>query len=134
MDKQGMSPVKIVGIAVVVIIAALFVVAMLVPFCQPRVKNYAVMAVAALRSMSTAAENYKYVNHAYPAAIAELLKGQPPYLDRDICQEGTPAYQYRCDFTASGYVLQASPVGEYRKDRRNKVYTIKTGGVLTPAQ
>lgn len=88
-------------------------------------------ALATLKFISTALENYaKDKAGVYPASLSVLTQTKPPYLDKDfIKQSPLKGYNYNCPMLeSSGYSCYASPVKCKLTGRI--VYTIKTGSLF----
>ena len=130
MFEKKMKPRDIVGIVVIVLVGAFLALVNSVRLENPPREIKATAAKSTLRSLSTAAENFKTSGGAYPQAMADLLTGNPPYVGTDYCKKGTKGYRYKCHFSADGYTIVATPMG--KPDRINKVFTITTGGILSP--
>ena len=89
------------------------------------------VALATLKSISTALENYaKDNNNTFPSGLPILTKTTPAYLDRDYIS-GSPVkgYNYSCSrLDAAGYSCSATPVK--CKLTGKLIYNIITGGSL----
>ncbi len=85
-----------------------------------------------LKLFSTAIENFaKDHNGAYPAAISELLKNQPAYIDRDYITNPSnkKGYIYACPrMEPAGYRCLATPVRCGLTGKRS--YQVTTGGAF----
>jgi hypothetical protein len=85
-----------------------------------------------LKLFSTAVENFaKDHNGAYPAAISELLKSQPAYIDRDYITNPSnrKGYIYACPrLEPTGYRCSATPVRCGLTGKKS--YQVTTGGAF----
>lgn len=85
-------------------------------------------ALATLKLISTALENYAKDNHGvFPLSLSVLIQTTPPYLDRDYIGESPiKGYNYTCPkLEPSGYSCGARPVKCNITGKT--IYTINTG-------
>ncbi len=88
-------------------------------------------AVATLKLMSTAMENYARDNNGlYPESIQVLLEATPPYLDRDyVSAVPEKGYSFSCSVvTPKGYSCEGVPTRCALSGDMS--YLVSTGGVL----
>jgi len=88
-------------------------------------------ASAALKSISTALENYAQDHQqAFPQNLALLTQTIPPYLDQDYLNESSiGGYQFSCSrLDDSGYSCSAIPIKCNITGR--EIFTVTTGAVM----
>ena len=88
-------------------------------------------AVAALKLISIALENYAKDNKGvFPGTLGSLIKTSPPYLAKDyISQSAIKGYIYNCSrLEPEGYNCSAVPTRCAVTGK--KVFTVSTGGSL----
>ena len=131
--SQGFTLVEImIVVAIIALLAAIAIPNLL----RAKMSANDALAKATLRSLSTASEAYATTNSGnYPADEAALTGATPPYLNKSYCQynaanNSLSGFYYTCTFGSSSYSFVATPgtVGT----SGTAVYTITTGGVLTP--
>jgi len=83
-------------------------------------------ALANLKIISAAVENYVAARDAYPTAEANLTGANPPYLNKAYCGLINQGYTYNCTFQNNGYTLTATPTSCGGSGSRT--YTVTTGG------
>ena len=93
------------------------------------------LARSTLKTISTALESYAGYSQqgTYPAAIADLVTPNPPFLSRNyIADSPIRGYNYTCDtLGAGGYDCSAAP--EVCNQTGSKTYTVTTGCIFTEA-
>lgn len=84
-----------------------------------------------LSSLSSATEIY-YASEsgAYPASMADLTSSTPPYMNVDYCDTTSHGFSYACTNSRTDYTYAATPT--FIGLTGTTVYTISTGGILTP--
>ncbi len=85
-------------------------------------------AQAALKSISTAMENYFSINSQYPSATTDLTAVNPPYLNNDFFTGVHNGYAFTSTLSTYEYSIVATPQGS---NFGTRTFTISTGGVLT---
>ena len=88
-------------------------------------------ASVALKSISTALQNYAEDHgEVFPQALSALIETDPAYLDKDyLHQTSIAGYNFSCSrLDASGYSCSATPIKCNSTGR--EIYTITTGGVM----
>jgi len=86
------------------------------------------LAQSTLRTISTALETYATVNMGdYPESMEDLINADPPYINKDYCEELISHYKYECELTKKSYLITASSDSQ-RPDK--KIFSIMTGAVL----
>jgi prepilin-type N-terminal cleavage/methylation domain-containing protein len=124
----------LVEIMIVVGIIALLAAIAIPNLLRSRVTSSEANAQAVLKTMSTAAETYASANSGnYPANIAALTGGNPPYLNRDYTAAGLVLQGYSftaaaADNDATKYQYIASPQGTFLGKAR--FYRVSTGGQM----
>ena len=127
-NKKGLS---FVTIMIIIALSALGLRIMIEQVMRMTVAQNESSALASLKLISTAIENYaKDSQGNFPSNLTVLTKTSPPYLDQDyIAKSSIKGYSYSCtQFGVSGYSCSASPV---KCGITGKLaYTITTGGAL----
>jgi len=129
MNKKGFTLVEImIVVAIIALLAAIAIPNLL----RARMSANDAAAQAALRSLSTSSETYATANSGtYPGDITSLTGASPPYMSRNYCTGSFSGYTYGCSgMTSGGYTFTATPVTVGTSG--TTIYTITTGGVLTP--
>ena len=88
-------------------------------------------ASVALKSISTALQNYAEDHgEVFPQALSALIETDPAYLDKDyLHQTSIAGYNFSCSrLDASGYSCSATPIKCNSTGR--EIYIITTGGVM----
>jgi type IV pilus assembly protein PilA len=128
--EQGFTLVEImIVVAIIALLAAIAIPNLL----RARMTSNDALAKATLRAISTAAESFGTANNGnYPGNESSLVGATPPYLNTAYCANSPLAgYNYDCTtMSTGGYVITATPVT--LGSTGSTVYTITTGGVLTP--
>ena len=128
--EQGFTLVEImIVVAIIALLAAIAIPNLL----RARMTSNDALAKATLRAISTAAESFGTANNGnYPGNESSLTGAVPPYLNKAYCANSPLAgYNYNCaTMSSAGYTITATPVA--LGSTGSTVYTITTGGVLTP--
>ena len=128
--EQGFTLVEImIVVAIIALLAAIAIPNLL----RARMTSNDALAKATLRAISTAAESFGTANNGnYPGNESSLTGATPPFLNTAYCAKSPLAgYNYNCSaMSSSGYTVTATPVT--LGSTGSTVYTIATGGVLTP--
>lgn len=89
------------------------------------------LAQVNLKLLSTALENYAKDNKGvYPANIEQLIKNNPPYLERNyLAVASVRGYEYDCQrLDPAGYNCTAQPIDCKLSGKTN--YSVSTGGLI----
>ncbi|MBL7081201.1 MAG: prepilin-type N-terminal cleavage/methylation domain-containing protein [Candidatus Omnitrophica bacterium] len=123
----------LVEIMIVVAIVALLAAIAIPNLLRARVNANESNAQATLKTISTACESYAAANNGnYPTAMTDLTKAKPAYLNEDYTAAARHGYAYACGtLKITGYSCTATPSN--CGTTGTKVYTIKTGAVLSSA-
>ena len=63
-------------------------------------QSYDALAKATLRTLSTASETYATANMGkYPAEMPELTQADPPYLNKDYCDQEISGFRFACEMS-----------------------------------
>ena len=127
-NKSGFTLVEImIVVAIIALLAAIAIPNLL----RAKLSANDALAKATLRSISTASESFGTANNGqYPSDITSLTGATPAYLNSAYCATTLSGYTYDCTFATTGYTVSATPVTVGSSG--TTVYTIVTGGVLTP--
>ena len=129
LNRKGFTLVEImIVVAIIALLAAIAIPNLL----RAKMSANDALAMGTLRTMSTASETYATANNgSYPLQITSLTNATPPYMSRNYCTSTFSGYTYNCNgFAAGGYTITATPTAVGTSG--TTVYTITTGGVLTP--
>ena len=129
MNKKGFTLVEImIVVAIIALLAAIAIPNLL----RAKMTSNDALAKATLRAISTAAESYGTANNGnFPVDETSLVGATPPYLNTAYCAKSPIAgYNYGCTMTSAGYSITGTPISI--GSTGSTVYTITTGGVLTP--
>jgi prepilin-type N-terminal cleavage/methylation domain-containing protein len=128
--EQGFT---LVEIMIVVAIIALLAAIAIPNLFHARMSSNDALAKATLRAISTAAESFSTSNGGnYPGNETSLIGAAPPYINTSYCTALPIAgFVYDCNgMNISGYAITATP--SILNQTGSAVFTITTGGVLTP--
>ncbi|MFA5089164.1 MAG: prepilin-type N-terminal cleavage/methylation domain-containing protein [Candidatus Omnitrophota bacterium] len=121
----------LVEIMIVVAIIALLAAIAIPNLLRAKISANDALAKSTLRSLSTASETFATANTGnYPGNITSLTGATPPYINTPYCSSTASGYTFACTFNAGHYTFTATPVTVGTSG--TTVYTITTGGVLTP--
>jgi type IV pilus assembly protein PilA len=121
----------LVEIMIVVAIIALLAAVAIPNLLRAKISANDALAKATLRTLSTSSESFAKDNAGnYPGDMASLTGATPPYLNQAYCGMTISGFTFVCTFLPGSYVITATPVAVGTSG--STVYTISTGGVLTP--
>lgn len=128
--NQGFTLVEImIVVAIIALLAAIAIPNLL----RAKISANDALAQSTLRTLSTSSETYATANNGnYPLNMSSMTGATPAYLQEDFCDGvARSGYTFACtSMTAGGYTFTASPVTVGTSG--TTVYTVSTGGVLTP--
>ena len=132
MERLNRKGFTLVEIMIVVAIIALLAAIAIPNLLRAKMSANDALAMGTLRTISTSAETYATANSGnYPLQITSLTNATPPYMSRNYCTSTFSGYTYSCSgFAVGGYTITATPTTLGTSG--TTVYTITTGGVLTP--
>ena len=121
----------LIELLIVVAIIALLAAIAIPNLLRAKISANDALAKSTLRSLSTASETFATAtNGNYPANVAALTGATPPYINKAYCASVQSGFSYTCSFDVGGYTYTATPVTVGTSG--TTVYTITTGGVLSP--
>ena len=128
LNQRGFTLVEImIVVAIIALLAAIAIPNLL----RAKMSANDALAKATIRSISTASESYATANSGnYPGDETSLTGASPAYLNKAYCGQTISGYNFACTFGSATYQVVASPVTVGTSG--TTVYTITTGGVLTP--
>jgi len=128
-NRKGLG---FIAIMIIIALVALFLRVGIEQLMQINIAQNESSAVASLKLISTALENFAKNNHGvFPSSISVLTSSRPAYLESDyFTQSSLKGYSYNClRVDTSGYSCVASP--SKCRITGKQVFTITTGGSLT---
>ena len=131
MKKLNKSGFTLVEIMIVVAIIALLAAIAIPNLLRAKLSSNDALAKATLRAMSTSTESFATANSGnYPGAMASLTGATPAYINTNYCSQTLSGFAYACSNGSGYYTYVATPVTVGTSG--STVFTISTGGVLTP--
>jgi prepilin-type N-terminal cleavage/methylation domain-containing protein len=106
--RKGFTLVEImIVVAIIVLLAAIAIPNLL----RARVNANEAAAVAALQTISSAAQSYRSANPAYPKTLDSLYSGiTPPYIDSTLGGGEKQGYKFTLDGYTNTFSAEAWPV------------------------
>lgn len=130
--NKGLS---FVAIMIIIAISALLLRVIVERIIKINITQDESNALATLKLISTALENYAKDNKgAFPSEFSALINAKPAYLDQDyIGKPSIKGYAFDCQsLTPTGYFCQAIPIKCMLTG--NTIYTVTTGNLLVSEQ
>ena len=131
LNKKGFT---LVEILIVVAIIALLAAVAIPNLLRAKMTANDSATLGNLKGLSTASEMFAVANAGtYPASINSLTGLLPPYISKNLCLTTLSGFGYDCSgMTPAGYTILATPLTA--GSTGTTIYTVTTGGVLTPVK
>lgn len=126
--KAGFTLVEImIVVAIIALLAAIAIPNLL----RARLNANESAAIAAMQTLSTAAQSYRSANPAYPEDLAALSNAAPPYIDSVLAGGSKQGYSFVLEGVTNTFTANASPLAEGTTG--NRYFFVDTSGVLRSA-
>jgi prepilin-type N-terminal cleavage/methylation domain-containing protein len=124
-SHEGFTLVEIMIVVAIILLLAIMAIPNMV---RTRINANDTSARAALKSISTALENYYGINNIYPTDPSVLLGDTPPYLSQDYFAAAYNGYNFTYTITNYSYTITATPITPGTTG--TSTVTITTGSVF----
>lgn len=99
----------LVEIMIVVAIIALLAAIAIPNLLRARLNANESAAIAAMQTLSTAAQSYRSANPTYPAVLTNLSSATPPYIDSVLGSGAKQGYNFALTGLTNAFTATASP-------------------------
>ncbi len=126
MKRKGFTLVEImIVVAIIALLAAIAIPNLL----RARMAAGESAAIAALKTVASAAHTFRAANAAYPATLGTLFTGlTPPYIDSVLASGSKQGYNFNLTGDASGFNATADPMTPGTTGNRR--FFVDTSGVI----
>ena len=118
----------LVEIMIVVAIIALLAAIAIPNLLRARLNANESAAIAAMQTISTAAQSYRSANATYPDALANLGDATPPYIDSVLAGKAKQGYNFTLVGDTNSFTATADPITENVTGSRR--FFVDTSGVV----
>lgn len=126
--KAGFTLVEImIVVAIIALLAAIAIPNLL----RARLNANESAAIAAMQTLSTAAQSYRSANPSYPTNLTALCTATPPYIDSVLGGGAKQGYSFLLTGAANSFAANASPL--VSGTTGNRFFFVDTSGVVRSA-